>query len=170
MLIISLWLLIFDMYAVFDTESLSNNPKLIAFHSDKLVAETYTYVMNSEHKHKYKVRKIKSKDFYKMYKNPDDLYLVRYGDNYVQVKYLDYLSMMSDQVIYDNKYAKDILLKVLEARDLSKREKKVLQKAILLLEDIIHDDESYVPDEKELNGIKEYYDAMAEYSKYNPLF
>lgn len=150
------------MFIVIDLDTLSDNPTLIAYHTDKRVADHYAYMMNSEYNHNYMVKKIKNKVFNTLYKNVEDLYLVRYGDNYVQVKYIDYIELVTDQVIYDDTYAKDILLKMLETRQLSKREKKIFEKAILLLEDIIHDEESYIPDERELNGIKTYYDALSD--------
>lgn len=71
-----------------------------------------------------------------------DLILVRYGEDYIPSKYYAALEDVSSQRNYDIKYAKDVLLNVLEYSDLSDKKKKYIEKAILILEDEIDPEEA----------------------------
>ena len=71
-----------------------------------------------------------------------DLILVRYGEDYIPSKYYTALEDVSSQRNYDIKYARDILLNVLEYSDLSDKKKKHIEKAILILEDEIDPEEA----------------------------
>lgn len=71
-----------------------------------------------------------------------DLILVRYGEDYIPSKYYAALEDVSSQRNYDIKYARDVLLNVLEYSDLSDKKKKHIEKAILILEDEIDPEEA----------------------------
>lgn len=78
-----------------------------------------------------------------------DLILVRYGEDYIPSKYYTALEDVSSQRNYDIKYARDVLLNVLEYSDLSDRKKKHIEKAILILEDEIDPEEAPTVDTME---------------------
>lgn len=71
-----------------------------------------------------------------------DLILVRYGEDYIPSKYYTALEDVSSQRNYDIKYARDVLLNVLEYSDLSDKKKKHIEKVILILEDEIDPEEA----------------------------
>lgn len=71
-----------------------------------------------------------------------DLILVRYGEDYIPSKYYTALEDVSSQRDYDIKYAKDVLLNILEYSDLSDKKKKHIEKVILILEDEIDPEEA----------------------------
>ena len=71
-----------------------------------------------------------------------DLILVRYGEDYIPSKYYTALEDVSSQRNYDIKYARDVLLNILEYSDLSDKKKKHIEKAILILEDEIDPEEA----------------------------
>lgn len=71
-----------------------------------------------------------------------DLILVRYGEDYIPSKYYTALEDVTSQRNYDIKYARDVLLNVLEYSDLSNKKKKHIEKAILILEDEIDPEEA----------------------------
>lgn len=71
-----------------------------------------------------------------------DLILVRYGEDYIPSKYYIALEDVTSQRNYDIKYARDVLLNVLEYSDLSDKKKKHIEKAILILEDEIDPEEA----------------------------
>lgn len=71
-----------------------------------------------------------------------DLILVRYGEDYIPSKYYTALEDVSSQRNYDIKYAKDVLLNILEYSDLSDKKKKHIEKVILILEDEIDPEEA----------------------------
>ena len=71
-----------------------------------------------------------------------DLILVRYGEDYIPSKYYTALEDVTGQRNYDIKYARDVLLNILEYSDLSDKKKKHIEKAILILEDEIDPEEA----------------------------
>lgn len=71
-----------------------------------------------------------------------DLILVRYGEDYIPSKYYTALEDVTSQRNYDIKYARDVLLNILEYSDLSDKKKKHIEKAILILEDEIDPEEA----------------------------
>lgn len=71
-----------------------------------------------------------------------DLILVRYGEDYIPSKYYTALEDVTSQRDYDIKYAKDVLLNILEYSDLSDKKKKHIEKVILILEDEIDPEEA----------------------------
>ena len=72
------------MYAAFDGKD------LIAFHEDKEVIELYCDIIENYHGTVLTIAKIKKKKCKKI-KEFNDLYLVRYGEIYIQQGYVDYL-------------------------------------------------------------------------------
>ena len=64
------------------------------------------------------------------------------GEDYIPSKYYTALEDVSSQRNYDIKYARDVLLNVLEYSDLSDKKKKHIEKAILILEDEIDPEEA----------------------------
>ena len=140
------------MYIVHESE------KIIAFHEDKCVVEMYTEAIYKYHKIKLDIRKLTKREKKSSIKNLYDLYLVRYGETYVQSGYLFYLQLSSDQYIEDEKYARDILYRLLESRNLKEKERRKIEKAVDVLEEKIYDDESYTPTLSELKRMKMDYD------------
>ena len=83
--------------------------RIIALHDNKEVVEKYCELLKEYHNVNLSIGKIKKKAEDRI-KNLDDLYLVRYGDTYVQSGYLLYLQMSSAQLIEDISKTKDVLL------------------------------------------------------------
>ena len=129
------------------------NGKVIAFHEDEKVVDIYIETIYKYHKLKLGKKKIRKKKFKNLYIN-DDLYLVRYGETFVQSGYTLYLQLQSEQYIEDEKYARDILYRLLETRNVKGKKLKKIKSAISVLEDFIYDDESYIPTLKELENMK----------------
>lgn len=130
---------------------------IIAIHDDKDVVETYRDLIQKMHNIELSVGKIKKKMKNKLEKF-SDLYLVRYGNTYVQSGYLLYLQLCSEQVKSDNRYAKDILLRLLETSRLNNKDAKKIMKAIEVMDKIEEEDNNYFPSLNELKGMKEFYD------------
>jgi len=129
------------MYCVYDTTD-----KIIAFHDDIDVVTTYvTNIKKSNSDHpdlkigKIKKKKVKSTiDF-------DDLYLVRYGDTYIQSKYIMYGELLSGQCIYDNQHCRDTLLRILECDDITPKERKTIERTVKIIDRILQNDKEYTP-------------------------
>lgn len=141
------------MYCVYDDEG-----HIIAYHEKKKVVTTYIDRIFRFHQIMLDYKKIKSEYEDILLKGKEDLYLVRYADTYVQSGYLVYLQIVSDQVNYDHEYAKDVLCRILETAQLSKKDTKVLEKSIDILDKIIYEEAAYTPTIKELQRYKYDYD------------
>jgi hypothetical protein len=129
------------MYCVYD-----NNDTVIAFHDDFDVVELYVHNIKSSNPespdlHIGKIKKKKAKTILDL----DDLYLVRFGDTYVQSGYLEYLEIMSSQSIYDNKQCKDVLLRILECNPLTDKERKAVEKTVDIIDRILTESKEYTP-------------------------
>ena len=140
------------MYCVYDDKG-----NIIAFHNKKYIVEKYIDSIYSHHKISLEIGKIKKSSKYKLNKN-DDLYLVRFGDTYVQTGYLMYIEMCQNQILEDDQQALDILYRLLEIRRLSKKQSKKIMKAIEVLEKVVDEDRSYVPTLQQLKNLKMDYD------------
>ena len=140
------------MFCVYDEKG-----ELIAFHDYVDVVESYVNHIKAHHKdaelHIGKIKRKKIKE--RLY----DLYLVRYAETYVQQGYLDYLSFYSDQGIYDIKYAKEVLIRLLGGGVYEGKEKKNLEKTILLLDKELEDEENYTPTLSQLKRLKMNYES-----------
>lgn len=150
------------MYCVYD-----DNSNVIAFHDEYDVVSSYIYhvkVSNKEtqelHIGKIKKKKIKNIIDY------ENLYLVRYGDTYVQSGYLDYLELISSQSIYDNQQCKDVLLKILECNPISDKERKAIEKTVDVIDKILTEAKEFTPTLSELKRCESDY-APYLYSKFN---
>ena len=148
------------MYCALD----SNGKKIVAIHEDLEVVNKYCEMIKKFHDvylpiGKIKKKKIKDSSMY------EDLYLVRYNDSYVQAGYVDVLKLMSEDFAYDYKYTIEILMRVLElcGDDITKGEKKAIQKTIYALNRLIKDDADFVPELATLQTAS--YDL--EYYEYN---
>ena len=144
------------MYCVFDT-----NNNIIAFHDDLEVVELYKdHVTRSNpdlpelHIGKIKKKKMKRIDDY------DELYLVRYSDTYVQSGYLIYLELLSDQFIYDEQQCRDVLLRILECRDITDKERKSIERTVKVVDRILQESKEFTPSLKELKNYE------ADYAPY----
>ena len=153
------------MFAVVDSEC-----QIIAYHDYLDVVEKYIENVKKSHGDvDLHISKIKKKHV--SLTGIEDLYLVRYADTYVQEGYMEYLALASDQFIYDYRYAKDILLKILEEyAELNNKDIKTLKKATKIVDRILRDSETYTPDLTELKNLKLDYDPyiynFGAYNKY----
>ena len=131
------------MYCIYDT-----NKKIIAFHDDYDVVETYVDHIYKCHKGEefpnLRIGKIKKKKLKKVI-DIDNLYLVRYADTYVQSGYIEYLELISSQHIYDNQQCKDILLKILECNPLSDKERKSIEKTVEIIDRFLSEAKEFTP-------------------------
>ena len=134
-----------------------NDGKIIAFHEDEDVVDMYIETIYKYHDIKLDKSKIRKKKL-KNYQLDDDLYLVRYGETFVQSGYTIYLQLQSEQYIEDEKYARDVLYRILETRSVKGKKLKKIKSAIEILEDFIYEDESFIPELKELKRMKMDYD------------
>lgn len=117
------------MYAVLQ------NGKPIAFHDELDVVKTYC---NSIEKNglnqRLRIKKISNKKISRI-KDIEDYYLVRLGDSYIQSKYSSIASINNDQLLYDLKYTKDVLYRILETSDdLKKKYLNAIKKTIAVIE------------------------------------
>lgn len=140
------------MFCVYDDDE-----NIIAFHDSRKVVEKYIESIYNINKIQLKIGKIKKSSEYKL-DGKDDLYLVRVNDTYVQSGYLVYMELVSQQLVEDEQYAKDILLRMLEVNRLSKKNAKKIEKAIEVIDELLYEDNHYVPSLPELKRIKMDYD------------
>lgn len=131
---------------------------LIAFNDSYDVCETYIDNVNKSNSNLFdrdlRIYKMRKKALYKLEKLYD-LYLVRYGDTYIQQGYIDYLSIVSDQIIEDDQFTIDILERTVTRPEISKKDAKILMKAIEIMENIHYNDSVYTPDLKDLKKYKD---------------
>lgn len=135
---------------------------LIAYHEKKRVVQTYVHSIEKHtSENELAIIKIKNKIFYKQYETiVDDLYLVKYGKSYIQAGYLIYaqIALDTEVEVQDLKDAQEILLRVLEINNTTKKERKALRQTIELLNDMVIDYDTYVPSLVELKQMKLTYD------------
>ena len=149
------------MYVVFN-----DSFEVEAIHDEKRVVKKYVENVYNTSKKQLSIIKIKKKDVKKI-KNKDDLYLVRYADTYIQSCYIDYLEICDTKIYEDERYALDILCRIIETRRLNKKDTKVLEKAVLILDRISDIDASYTPDEKQLREMKMEVESMKHLMDYD---
>lgn len=143
------------MYCCYDQDL--SKEKIIAFHDEYEVVKKYCDAIKKCHNKELKIGKIKKK-ILKNISDFDDLYLVRYGGTYIQSGYLEYMDIERGPYIYDNRYCKDILLRILELYDLSNSEIKNVKKTIKLIDKIMKNDSDYTPLISELEEMKMEYE------------
>lgn len=120
------------MYCALSTDG----KKVIAIHDDIDVVEKYIDNIEKNHNIRLPIGKIKKKQL-KKHPEYNDLYLVRYNNIYVQAEYLETLSIISEDYIYDYRCAIEILLRSLEVEDMSENDMKAIKKSIKVLDKII---------------------------------
>ena len=140
------------MYCAYDQDK-----NIIAFHDKKHVVEKYIDSIYKLHKIQLNKGKIKKSSKYKL-AGKDDLYLIRYGDTYVQSGYLLFVQISQDQILEDEQYALDILYRLLETTRLNEKQSKKIMKAIGVMEKLVHEDREYVPSFDQLKTMKSDYE------------
>ena len=108
--------------------------EIVAVHDFKDVIEKFIDDNNEKNYTLLKLYRKKSSSFDEL----DDLYLMRLNDRYIQSKYLDDSLNVLEDSLYDLKYTRDILLRLLEYRE---KGSKSIEKTILILEDEIRETE-----------------------------
>lgn len=140
------------MYCAYD-----QNENIVALHDKRYVIEKYVDTIYSLHKVQLNIGKVKKSSKYKV-TTKDDLYLIRFGDVYVQAGYLLYVELSQTQIMEDDQFALDILYRLLETRRLTEKQSKKIMKAIEVMEDLVHEDREYVPTIDNLKTMKNDYD------------
>ena len=108
--------------------------EIVAVHDFKDVIEKFIDDNNEKNYKLLKLYRKKSSSFDEL----DDLYLMRLNDRYIQSKYLDDSLNVLEDSLYDLKYTRDVLLRLLEYRE---KGSKSIEKTILILEDEIRETE-----------------------------
>lgn len=143
------------MYAVINNDT----KEIIAYHEDEDVVEYYLDSVEDDKKDDLSIIKIKKKYREEIIKKYDDLHLVRFRNTYVQSGYLIYIKLASQDILEDEEYARDILLRIIETQNIDKDKIKKLTKAIEVIEDLIDNDETYTPSYSELQRMRNHYDC-----------
>lgn len=128
---------------------------IIGIHDDKEVVKKFI-IQNIEKNPSLEFVKIKKK----ILKNEDitlydSKYLVRLSDKYIPYELYETSKEISDEAIYDIKYCKDVLFRILEDSNLTEKEVKAISKTIHVLDDEIRNMELNVMDIKSLQEIQE---------------
>ena len=142
------------MYAVINNDT----KEIIAYHEDEDVVEYYLDSVEDDKKDDLSIIKIKKKYREEIIPKYDDLHLVRFRNTYVQSGYLIYIKLASQDILEDEEYARDILLRIIETQNIDKDKIKKLTKAIEVIEDLIDNDETYTPSYSELQRMRNHYD------------
>lgn len=142
------------MYAVINNDS----REIIAYHEDEEVVEFYLDSVEDDKKDDLSIIKIKKKYKEEIVKNYEDLHLVRFRNTYVQSGYLIYIKLSSQDILDDEEYARDILLRIIETQNLNNNEIKKLSKAIEVVDRLINEDKTYTPSYNELKRMRNHYD------------
>ena len=142
------------MFCVID-----DNNHVVAFHEDEEVVKTYVEMIKRSKDKTYHIATIKDKKIKKI-KDFEDLYLVRYGETYIQTEYLTYVELATNsQIDSDNKLCKEILFRILETQNLDKDDKKTIMKCIKVIDNIIEENETYTPSLSELRTLKDDFES-----------
>lgn len=140
------------MYAVL------KDKKPIAFHDELKVVKRYRKGLLSDHNIDTDIRQITRKKL-KRIEDYRDYYLVRYGDTYIQSKFLMSANIDMKQIVYDFKYTKDILFRILEIPDdLTEEDKYHIEKVIEILMFKLDNVQGYTPTITELQSLQTMYD------------
>lgn len=142
------------MYAVINNDS----REIIAYHEDEEVVEFYLDSVEDDKKDDLSIIKIKKKYKEEIVKKYEDLHLVRFRNTYVQSGYLIYIKLSSQDILDDEEYTRDILLRIIETQNLNNNEIKKLSKAIEVVDRLINEDKTYTPSYNELKRMRNHYD------------
>ena len=140
------------MYCAYDMDL----GRIVAYHDDQSVVETYVRNVVRSHPEiePLKIMKVKRKEV-KYLDDYESLYLVRCGETYIQSGYIEYLNLTSSQFVYDERYARDVMLRILEMGQITEAKKvKSLKKAIKIMDELLYDSEAYTPSLKELKTME----------------
>ena len=137
--------------------AVDDNKNLIAMHDNKENVINYINRVYKIHGTQLELIRVKKRSEYKLEKF-NDLYLTRFNNQYIQVGYMDYAIIMENGIIEDYEFSRDILIRILETRKMSSKNKKNLKKVITFLELLINDDKDYIPSLDELKKVKLDYD------------
>lgn len=105
--------------------------KLTAVHDDYDVVKRYSDTLNNEYNLSTDIVKVSKKIMEREANLIHELYLVRYGDTYIQSKYYSIAKDEDIQFRYDLEYTKDTLIRLLEFSD---KGSKHIIKTVSLLE------------------------------------
>ena len=141
------------MYAVFDERN-----RLIAYHDRKRIVDKYIENVYKHNKVALIRKKIRKNESEYLQIHNANLYLVPYGEIYIQCGFIQYIELADNRMMEDTQYAVDILYRVLELCDLNMKKQKSVQKAIGVLEELIDNEATYTPMYDELIRLKEMYD------------
>lgn len=129
---------------------------------DKEILEDYMIkLMASNTSKKYYYKKIKCNKIKDISKY-DDLFLVRIENTYIPARYFEYMEIENTFTVEETRYLKDILIKNLELRDMDAKERKVIEKAISVVEKWYNEDKEYTPDIDMLNSAEDLYRPYIE--------
>ena len=132
--------------------------QIIAYHEDESVVELYLDSVEDDKKDELSIIHIKKKYRDTLLNKYDDLHLVRFRNTYVQSGYLIYIKLASQDILEDEEYARDILLRIIETQNIDKDKIKKLSKAIEVIEELINEDKTYTPSYSELQRMRNHYD------------
>lgn len=117
------------MFAVYS----NNLQKVIAYHTEKRVVKHYKkgYLENSPDT--LIIKKISEN---KLPKDYGDLYLVKYGDDFIQYKYLETVQIDLEVIIEDCLHAHDVLQRIAETSNDKKKTRSILKADTFVLEEL----------------------------------
>lgn len=110
------------------------NHKVIAAHHDLDIVEQYVSSQSSNDMKILQLKKKKAKEL-REHTEFEDIYLVRYGDNYIPYDQYMVMKDLSSQRDYDLTYCRDVLFRLLEEGTVdSEKDISAIKRVILLLE------------------------------------
>lgn len=134
---------------------MDSNERVIAFHRERRVIEKFQELYYNSNDEWLQMFHIKKKAI-KKYKDYEDLYLVRYGDIYVQSKYL-YVMQLDVEPLLDDLYcAHDVMIRMIEFMDDDKKCKQII-KALNLIDEEIEKYKNTIPKVSELENRDSFY-------------
>lgn len=106
--------------------------KPIAFHMEKRVVLNYVSSYEKSNPDESLAIFKLNKNSVAKYSDFAELYLVRYGETYIQNKFLYIAQLDSDQIIYDLDYAHDVINRIMEMSSNKKKVKKLLDTLFII--------------------------------------
>ena len=140
------------MYCVYDTYDVPQ-----AFHKKLAVVKTYLHSLDIEKDGKYQFFIIEQKTKRIDPQILNDLYLVPYGDTFIQSGYIEYIQIASDRFVEQARDSISLWLSISQRSDLSHKEKKIIYKAVDILTNLYRHDISTVPPLRELKHMRDMY-------------
>ena len=126
------------MYAV-----LSATQGIIGWHEEMDVCELYIENTGDDD---LVCIKVKKKELKKLIKTDiEDYYLVRYNMTYLQRRFVDCVEIASISIIDAHRELRDNIYNILHLSELTKKERRILEKTCNILSNEVLDDEIYTP-------------------------